>query len=91
MADRSETIWEFKKGLHFAAEFGEVEVSSGDSFTLDNFESTPTGIIKACLIVKSTGAEHAAYAVDGTTKNKINITGGSSDCGCVYVAYGVKA
>jgi len=84
-------MWKFKKGLYYASEFGEVEVSSGDTVTLQNFASTPTGIIKACLIVQSTGLEHAAYAVDGATKNKINITGGSSDCDCVYVAYGVKA
>jgi len=90
MTDRSETVWEAKKGIYFRAEFGEVEVSQNDTVTLESFESTPTGIIKALLIKKSNGLEMASN-VHATTKNKIEVSGSGSNIECVYIAYGVKA
>ena len=90
MVDRPETVWKYKSGIYYRAEFGEVEVSKDDTVTLDSFESTPTGIKKHLLIKESDGAEMASN-VHATTKNRIEVTGDGTNIECVYIAYGVKA
>jgi len=87
MADRNETVWKFKKGLVFAAEFGEVEVSNADTVTYSNFSATDN-LLEAHLIKAVDGTEmtctHAA-------NNVITITGAGVNVDCVYVIYGYKA
>ena len=90
MVDRSETVWKYKNGIYYRAEFGEVEVSNGDTVTLESFEATPTGIITAYLLKQSDGTVMASN-VHATTKNKIEVSGAGTNVECVYMAYGVKA
>ena len=90
MTDRSETVWKYKNGIYYRAEFGEVEVSNGDTVTLESFESTPTGIITAYLLKQSDGTVMTS-SVNGTTKNQIDVSGSGNNIECVYIAYGVKA
>lgn len=87
MADRAETMWKFKKGILFAAEFGEVEVSNGDTVTFGNFDSAQN-LLEAYFIKKTDGSEmtctHAA-------NNVATITGAGSNIDCIYLVYGYKA
>jgi hypothetical protein len=86
MVDRSETMWKLKKGILFAAEFGEVEVSKDDVVTFDNFDSAKD-LLNAYLMQKTDGTAMA----NTISKNVITITGTGTNVKCVYMVYGYKA
>ena len=87
MVDRNETVLKGKNGLWDRIELGEVEVSSGDTITLDGFDSA-RNLLEARVFEKVTGAD---VTCTHATVQKITITGAGTDLACYYVAYGYKA
>jgi hypothetical protein len=89
MVDRDETVKKAYGNLYFRAEFGEVTVSVGDTFTLDNFSAT-TDLKNVYIMKKSDGLEMTHTAVLGLN-NVVSVTGAGTDVPCIYMAYGVKS
>jgi len=81
-------MWKFKRGIYFAAEFGEVEVSNGDTVTFSNFDSSKN-LLEAYFIKKSDGSEMTCTHAGGD--NVATISGAGSNVDCIYLVYGYKA
>lgn len=87
MASRTYTIKKGWNGIYNRAEFGEVEASQNDTFTLSNFDSA-TNLSNVYLMKQTDGTEmtntHAAL-------NVVTVTGAGTNIRCIYLAYGKKA
>jgi len=79
-------MWKFKKGIYFAAEFGEVEVSNADTITFSNFDSAQN-LLNKYLMKKSDGTEMTG----SISNNVVTISGSGTNIDCVYMVYGYKA
>jgi len=87
LVERSEQIWKYIKGLYHCVEFGEVTVSNGDTWKLDNFHATTNPLV-VYLFKKSDGSAMTCTYAAGT--NVVTVTGAGSDVPCYYLAYGVN-
>jgi hypothetical protein len=87
LVSRNPTVWKHKKGLLYSAEFGEIELSNGDTVTFSNFDSSEN-LLEAYFIKKTDGLEmtctHAAA-------NVVTVTGAGTNIDCLYIVYGAKA
>jgi len=89
MVDRSETVKKGINGLNFLRiEFGEVEVSNGDTVTLDGFDSVQNPL-NVYMMKKSDGSEMTQTHAAGS--NVVTITGAGVNIPCFYIAYGYAA
>jgi hypothetical protein len=75
----------YQEGFVWRWEVGEVEVSNGDTITLDNFDSAQN-LTDVYLTKKNGGSE-----MTGTISNNVyTITGAGTNVDCFYWAYGYK-
>jgi len=88
MADRARTVWKTKLGLIYVAEFGEVEVTLNDTFTLGSFDSAQNPLWVSVRKLVGGGEMTCTYV---TNNNVVTITGAGNNVDCVYFAYGYKA
>ncbi len=88
MADRARTVWKLKKGIPYVAEFGEVEVSQNDTFTLGSFDSAQNPLFVSVRKQVGGGEMACTYV---TNNNVVTISGAGSNVDCIYLAYGYKA
>jgi len=86
MTSRAATTWKFKKGILFAVEFGEVEISQNDTVTFGNFDSS-----KALLNVVFWKKTDGTAMTSTIALNVATVTGSGTNQDCVYMVYGYKA
>ena len=88
MVERTPTVWKIKIGIEKASEYGEVEVSNGDTVTIGSLDSGQNPL-RVAFFKKSDGNEMTCTYAGGD--NVADITGAGTNIDCIYVAWGYKA
>jgi hypothetical protein len=80
--------WKLKRGIYEAVEWGEVQVSTNDTITVDSIDDAASSIYRHVLWKMSDGAVVESSAAT----NVITVTDvAASNTKCIYMVYGVKA
>ena len=92
MASRNRIPWKLNRGIYEAAEWGEVEVTTADTFTVNTL-STATGAIYEAVLLQMTDGTSVActHAEASPNGNRVTAGGAVTNVKCIYVVYGVKA
>jgi hypothetical protein len=95
MASRNRIPWKLKRGIYEAAEWGEVEVTTGDTFTVDTLSTATGAIYEAVLLQMTNGVAvtctHAEVSPNGNRVTAGTAGGAVTNMKCIYLVYGVKA
>lgn len=90
MSDRPETKIKGKDVTYRYAAMYEVEVSNGDTVTLEDFDST-VALDQAWMVKKNNGAEMTCTKAAGSPYNIVTVTGAGTNIDCILFVVGVKA
>ena len=92
MASRDRIPWKIKRGIYQATEFGEITVTSADTFDVNTIATSTGAIFEAVLIQESDGTQVACtHATASPNGNRVTVGGAVTDAKCIYVVLGVKA
>jgi len=97
LASRNRIPWKLKRGIYESAEWGEVTVTTADTFDVDTIATSTNAVFEAVLIQMDDGVQvdctHATASPNGNRITAGNESGGGAvtNAKCIYVVYGVKA
>jgi len=92
MASRNRIPWKLKRGIYESAEWGEIEVTTADTFEVGTISTATSAIYEAVLLQMTDGTAVACtHAEASPNGNRVTVGGAVADMKCIYMVYGVKA
>jgi len=93
LASRNRIPWNSRgRKLDKIAEWGEVTVTTADTFTISSMSTATGAIYEAVLLQMSDGTAVACtHAEASPNGNRVTAGGAVTDVKCIYLVIGVKA